>query len=374
MRKQLKLKIIPIIVASAIGSSVYAADNTSEIDRAIQLLEAKGFRVSQPSDVPVKEKASITTIAPSPNGTFDSFIAGDLGRGRYSDGYGISDDQAVRFNDNSYGLRGSFAYTTASKVGVQFDGAFRKEDMKSAKLTNTDLAGHLFYRNERFLLGGIAQYSMPKVRNNLGYGNSDESSDALFNLFIRDPSANELNKVATTDQAFFGVEGQGYFGDLTVTGQLARQEFINQKAPWSDISSDSALFKHGLVATAKADYFINDNWKVDAKYTHNKTYGDVSDSTGHNFKIGTEYLFTTQPISIYANYTHDKFDFLGQSEFKTDSVMAGIKIGFGGPSTLKARSQSGASLDPIDSSVNMARAWARLANESFFTQGFNTVP
>jgi hypothetical protein len=253
-------------------------------------------------------------------------------------------------------------------VGVQFDGAFRKQDMKSANLTNTDLAGHLFYRNERFLLGGIAQYSMPKVRYDLGY-KGDSSSD-LLDLWLRDPSANEYNKALTTDQAFFGVEGQGYFGDLTVTGQLARQEFINQQAPWADLSGDHELFKHGLVATAKADYFINDNWKVDAKYTYNKTYGDASpDSTGHNFKVGTEYLFTTQPVSIYANYTHDRFDLFGQSDYKTDSVMAGIKIDFGGPSTLKARSQSGASLDPIDSSVNMARAWARLANSPFFTQG-----
>ena len=330
MRKQLKLKIIPILIASAIGSSVYAADNV-----------------------------------PS-GGTLDAFMAGDLGRSRYTDGRGISDDQAVRFNDNSYGLRGSFAYTAPSKVGVQFDGAFRKQDMKSATLTNTDLAGHLFYRNEHFLLGGIAQYSMPKVRYDLGSGN-----DPSFDYFVRDPVANEFNKALTTDQAFFGAEGQGYFGDLTVTGQLARQEFIDQKPLFGDISNDQNLFKHGLVATAKADYFINDNWKLDAKYTYNKTYGDATpDSKGHNFKVGTEYLFTDQPVSVYANYTHDKFDFAGLgSEYKTDSVMAGIKIDFGGLSTLKARSQSGASLDPIDSSLNMARAWARQANDPFFTQG-----
>jgi hypothetical protein len=319
------------------------ADNTSvdsaEIQKAIQLLEQKGYQIDNPSE---SKKASPpgVQLKQYQAGTIDAFISGDIGRSRYKSDIS-SDTTTSRVTDSSYKIRGSFAYQDPSKLGVQFDAVYSQDDIKNAKFTTVDLAGHAFYRNDKFLLGMFGQYRKPRIH--VGSSPDYSAENGIFRNAVAD--------LLTPEQVFFGGEAQGYFGDLTLTGQLARQEFVNQQHFNSgDISVDK-IYKHGTVATAKANYFINDNFKVTAGYTYN-TVDLALDGSYDNqkFSIGTEYRLANYPVSFYGDYAHNRFK-LDSVDIKqdTDAVMVGLKFNFGSES-LKSRDRTGASLDPISTS------------------------
>lgn len=263
---------------------------------------------------------------------FDLFVSGDVGHSSYSpDGY-------PHVGDSDYNLRASASYQDPSKFGAQLDGVYSKRNIDKADISTADLAGHLFYRNDRFLIGVFGQYRNPKLNISSG----DPSAD-FFSRYAAD--------IAVSEQAFWGAEGQAYFGDITVSGQLAKQEFINQK----DISGQGTLLNDGYVANLKARYFIKDNWKVEASYAYNKiningvgipVNGQLTDSADQKtFGIGTEYRFTDNPVSLYAQYNRNELS-IGNWNVDSNQFLAGLKINFGS-TTLKGRDQSGASLDPV---------------------------
>ncbi len=332
----MRIKTILLAISSVFSTSVFADTESVEIQKAIQLLEQKGYQIDKLSE-PKKASNPGISIKSSQTGVVDAFISGDIGRTRSKLNYFDSYNNTV--NDSSYNLRGSFAYQDPSKLGVQFDALYSQDNIKNSKLTTIDLAGHGFYRNDKFLLGFFGQYKQPKLRN------KDISADAYSSVF-------------SSDQVFFGGEAQGYFGDFTLTGQLARQEFINQPS-YTDVSGN-ILFKHGNVATLKANYFLNDNWKVTAGYSYNSVdmkydYGLNNSNDTHKFSLSTEYRLAKYPISFYGDFIHNKFNFSYpcssdctniSSNLKTDALFVGIKYNFGLDS-LKERDRSGASLDPI---------------------------
>ena len=350
----MKIKNIIFAVASTLSISALADNasvNSAEIQKAIQLLEEKGYQI----DSPVESKKSLppgVQLKTYQAGTIDAFVSGAFGRTKYKGG-DLSSDQ-VTTRDNSYNLRGSFAYQSPSKLGIQFDAIYSQDDMKKAKMTTLDLAGHAFYRNDKFLLGLFGQYKQPKLRNK----NIVDNSSDLETAFLANSVINSSSDALVKDQAFFGAEAQGYFGDLTLTGQVARQNFINKGGNYSDISGD--VYKRGSVATAKVDYFVNDNWKVTGGYSFNNVSGGVSHDT-KKYTLGTEYRLDNYPVSFFADYTRNKlsFDeqFFSTSKFDTDAVMLGMKWNFGSDS-LKSRNRSGASLDPI-SNMGPANLWGQ---------------
>lgn len=263
---------------------------------------------------------------------FDLFVSGDVGHSSYSpDGY-------PNVGGTDYNLRASASYQDPSKFGLQLDGVYSKRNLDKADISTVDLAGHLFYRNERFLVGAFGQYRNPKL-----------------NISTNDYSANFISNyaadIAVSEQAFWGVEGQAYFGDITVSGQLAKQQFINQK----DISGQGTLLNDGYVANLKARYFLKDNWKVEASYAYNKininqggipVNGDFTNTADQqSFGIGTEYRLTDNPLSMFAQYNRNQIS-IGNWNVDSNQFFAGLKINFGSTS-LKARDQSGASLDPV---------------------------
>lgn len=348
----MKIKSIVFAVASTLSMTALA-DNTSvdsaEIQKAIQLLEQKGYQIDNPSE---SKKASPpgVQLKQYQAGTIDAFISGDIGRSRYKSNFQdiSSDTTTSRVTDSSYKIRGSFAYQDPSKLGVQFDAVYSQDDIKNAKFTTVDLAGHAFYRNDKFLLGMFGQYRKPRIH--VGSSGDYSAENGVYRNFVAD--------LLTPEQVFFGGEAQGYFGDLTLTGQLARQEFVNQQNFNSDDNSTDKIYKHGIVATAKANYFINDNWKVTAGYTYNNT--DLAENVSydnHKFSVGTEYRLANYPVSFYGDYVHNRFKFdysdSNYSDFTpkqdTDAIMVGLKFNFGSES-LKSRDRTGASLDPISTS------------------------
>lgn len=340
----MKIKSIVLAVASTLSMSALA-DNASvdsaEIQKAIQLLENKGYQIDSPNEAKKSPPPGVQ-LKNYQLGKLDAFVSGSFGRSRYkldSSSDEIFYNNNNKVTDDSYNLRGSFAYQDPSNLGFQFDGLYSQNQIKYAKISTVDLAGHAFYRNEKFLLGMFGQYKNPKLHFKDGDGSADG--------FIKDAI---LDTAFAKEQVFWGGEAQGYFGDLTLTGQLARQHFINK-----DQSIDN-IYGKGVVATAKADYFINENWKLTGGYNHNRV--DLSADTKykiHKFSIGTEYQLTNYPVSFFGDFTHNKLKFDGDygdcgscyaPSQRNETLMVGIKYNFGGNS-LKSRDRSGASLDPI---------------------------
>jgi biotin operon repressor len=358
----MKIKSIVFAVASTLSMTALA-ENTSvdsaEIQKAIQLLENKGYQIDSPPNEAKKSSTPTLSLKSYQAGTIDAFVSGAYGRTKYK-GDLSSDATTNTLRDNSYNIRGSFAYQDPSKLGVQFDAVYSQDKFKSSKMTTLDLAGHGFYRNDKFLVGLFGQYKQPKIHSDVISTGLDGSDDAIFNAGV-----DVVSRAAASDQVFFGGEAQGYFGDLTLTGQIARQEFVNQK----DVSSDlnfGKLYKHGRVASAKADYFINNNWRVTGGFSYNTVdmLANVSSDT-KKYSLSSEYRLDNYPVSFYADYTRNKLSFdtdIAQDKFDADAIMLGMKWNFGSDS-LKSRNRSGASLDPI-SNIGYADAVARALGNS----------
>jgi predicted porin len=284
---------------------------------------------------------------------FDFFVSGDVGHSSYRP------DHSPSVGGTDFNFRGSASYQDPSKFGAQLDGVYSSRDLGRADLSTADLAGHLFYRNERFLVGVFGQYRNPKL--NVSHSSSGDLS--------RDTSVDFISRYAAdlvvSEQAFWGAEGQAYFGDITVSGQLAKQEFINQR----DISGQQ-LINDGYVANLKAKYFVQDNWKVEASYAYNEVkfnngFGSQSSNTTEQqtFGIGTEYRFTDNPVSLYAQYNRNEISD-GSWNVDSNQFFAGLKINFGS-TTLKARDQSGASLDPVSQSSSEGLNLGHYLNSGF---------
>jgi|GEM_PF-2229365 hypothetical protein len=262
---------------------------------------------------------------------FDAFISGDVGRTNSSLS-GTSDN-----NQTDYNLRASASYQSPSNFGGQVDAVYSTNNYGNNKITNTDLAGHLFYRTDKYLLGGFLQYRSPSFTGSLADPSANAVVDVSSNLFL-------------SEQLFWGAEGQAYFGDVTVSGQLAKQVFVNQK----DISGQN-IADDGYFANIKAKYFINDNWSAQGSFAYNNVNLSNNIDFGSNsidqtidqksYGLNTEYRIADKPISLYAQYTHNTIDFT-EANLDSDQIFAGIKVNFGS-SSLKTRDRSGASLDPV---------------------------
>ncbi|MFT5760682.1 MAG: opacity protein-like surface antigen, partial [Alteromonadaceae bacterium] len=159
---------------------------------------------------------------------------------------------------------------------------------------------------------------------------------------------NLFEDILVSEQVFWGAEGQAYFGDVTVGGQLAKQDFVNQR----DFSGQS-IVDDGWVANIEGKYFINDNWRVDLGFNYNKTKfnddflgsGSSESLNQKTYSIGTEYRLENKPFSFYAQFNRNEIKLAG-FDFEDNQYIAGIKINFGSV-TLKGRDRIGASLDPI---------------------------
>ena len=295
---------------------------------------------------------------------FDMFISGEVGYNHVSpkvdpsfyDNIDPIDYSFPNSSDVSYKTRASFSYTDPNQFGLQVDGVYARNGMDKSTASNVDLAGHAFYRTDKYLLGAITQYRKPNLNTKEYY------FDIYSNLF-------------TPEQFFWGAEGQAYFGQFTLYGQIARQEFINQSNYGID-ELGSGFGDHGLALSLKARYFINENWRVDVRYAYNKfylnnsiiggidIYNEIGNSANQNtFGLATEYRFANKPYSLTASYEHTSIDlFRGLFSVDTDRAMVGFRLNFGKDS-LKARDQSGASLDPISQDALFSTAIGSLYNQ-----------
>ena len=286
---------------------------------------------------------------------FDTFVSGDIGHTQYSP------DGLPNINSTDFNLRASASYIAPNNFGGQVDGVYSKRSLDRVDVSTVDLAGHLFYRNEKFLIGGFAQYRNPDFKYK-----SDVSGDQFVVNYLADSLISE--------QVFWGAEGQVFLGDVTVYGQAGKQTFVNQH----DISGQKIL-DDGYFANIKARYFIKDNWKIDVGYAYSKSNLNSGGFEGENsanqytLSLATEYRLTDSPVSLYALYNHSQAKYnasqsssLSGLNVDSDQLFAGIKVNFGSNS-LKSRDRSGASLDPLSQTPTAAvLLGSAVANGSIF--------
>ncbi len=253
---------------------------------------------------------------------FDGFVSAGYGRNS------MKADGSSSVTENIGDLRFSGAYTSPSGFGGQIDNVYTKQKLVSQlNVGITDFAGHIYFRNTDFLIGVIGQRRTFDFSVSTGDASADLSADASLDLII-------------SDRTFLGLEGQAYFGDLTIAAQGGQQKLTSAVSKASTGSNPSGSF-----ANVQARYFLDENWRLDGTYSYGKV--DFVDSAIKSNGIGlaTEYRFSDSPFSVFARY--DYLDSSANStSFKNNRAMLGVKFNFGKES-LKQRDRSGASLNPV---------------------------
>jgi hypothetical protein len=268
--------------------------------------------------------APLPTVAPLP--VFDAYAAVAAG---YSWGRNSKfdlDNDGARLQG-----RGSFSYTFAPTYGFQADAVlghdwaeFSDIDFKDPT-TEATLAAHLFWRDPNVgAIGLLAQYSGLKTRYE--FGGSSASLDS--------------------DNYLLGLEGQYFFGNASLYGQLAYHY------------ADVGFFGEdgdGVAVVGQLRYFATPDWLLALKggYDRVKIDEDSDDITAKAWLVGvkTEYRLANAPLSLFGDLTYSniKYDFSGLDFVKDREtrLMVGVKYNFTAPSLLE-RDRAGASFDPIE--------------------------
>lgn len=263
---------------------------------------------------------------------FDGFISGS------ADINTMEGESSNTSNGNELAFRGSLAYDFGNNIGLQGDFVHSSNDFdveadggpfenQSGTRKTTDMALHAYYGKSNWRLGAIAQYRT----HDIDIDATDPSAD-----IYGDASADLLSP----DEMMLGLEGQAFFGDFDVSGQVGKTE-------WDDIDVSSDINVDGTFATLEAGYLIQDNWKVGASISQMKLDFNGEDLNQKAYALNTEYRLADSPVSFFANYTQTNQDAENGGNTDGSSLMAGIKVSFGGTKTLRETSRSGASLNPV---------------------------
>jgi hypothetical protein len=269
--------------------------------------------------------APVPAIAPV--SVFDAYVA-------VAAGYSWSDNNLINGDNDGARLqgRGSFSYAFAPRFGFQGDGVFGHDWAKYKDIgledptTDATLAAHLFWRDPQLgALGLMAQYTSLKTR--LDFGRGSYAFD--------------------TDNYLLGIEGQYFFGNASLYGQLAYHY------------ADTAFFGDsldgdGLAAVGQLRYFATPDWLIALKggYDRVELSGDGETLTVKSWLFGarTEYRLANSPFSLFGEvtYSNTNYDFGGFDDKDRETrAMIGFKFNFGAPSLLD-RDRAGAAFDPIE--------------------------
>ena len=256
-------------------------------------------------------------------------------------GYNWASNSGLPFSLTNKGaaLRGraTFEAALAERFGAQVDGVLGHE-WNSMKIlgTSTDdptttatLAAHLFWRDPQVgLIGAIGQYT-----------HHDTDID------------DGISKFSITDEnAFAGVEGQYFLGNVTLYAQAAYHS--------GTLTEESVAFDgEGFILAGQARYFIAADWLVAAKASYDRITYDLPFTVASDLKIDSwtvglrsEYRLAAMPVSLFGEVTYGEKTF---KEFGTDvgekdtRALIGIQYNLG-TRTLQERDRAGGSLDPFD--------------------------
>jgi hypothetical protein len=196
--------------------------------------------------------------------------------------------------------------------------------------------------------------------------NFNDDRDARFSgimgahLAMRDPNshaigvfgaftgANNLDYCGANGGGLGGVEGQKYFGNLTLYGQVGGGGQFN--------NADCAMFDSYWFVRGVARYFIDPNLRLAAEisYADGKgqfnTPGASADINILSWGASIEHRLMNSPFSVFAEYAGDRIDGSGRGFCWGDNTVTqhtflfGAKINFGEP-TLLANDRRGATFD-----------------------------
>lgn len=221
-------------------------------------------------------------------------------------------------------LRGlaSGAFTLDNGFGVQGDVLFRRMNLEiqDTDLEETSLDGvlHLFYRDpDHFVLGGLVQL-----------GEDSASYDG------------EKSNL-TIDRSLVAAEGQVFFDQFTLYGQLGLQE----------MSADSILSADGWFATGEVRFFLTPNFKVEAHATYDTLSLEVKsrqELKTFSVGLGAEYKFEELPFSVFGRYDLASTEINGgTASLESHRALVGLRFSLG-DETLQSRDRNGASLKPVE--------------------------
>jgi hypothetical protein len=193
---------------------------------------------------------------------------------------------------------GGVAAFDAHALGVQLDARVGSAEPESgSSIDFWGVGGHLFKRNDTWLVGGYA-----------GIGNVDAGSGS------------------DTDEWTVAAEAQYYMAQTTLTGALSYSEA-------DDANLDTTAIDLGV------RHFVNDNFAIDANIAFASLEMSGSDTDATSFGVGGEYQLASVPVSIFGGYQHTEVD---DANLDVDSFGIGIRYNWGG--TLFDRDRHGASL------------------------------
>lgn len=274
---------------------------------------------------------------------FDGFVSAGLGTSRNNH----ESDAAPGLNSGSTNsiseLRSSVAYTDPSGFGVQLDQVFSNSKARlglagspvATTIGSSDSAAHFFYRNKSGLLGAFVQQRRYDVSTNT---DTSEISEDLFG---------GLATGLTKPRNLFGLEGQTFFGDLEISGQVGRQQ--------QDYRLGQGYKGSGNLGSITMSYFLHDNWKVSLRVAESRLVTRATEllpiyaGKASSFGFQTEYRFPSSAFSVFARYDRINGSIAvagGGFDTKDDRFLAGVKITFGSGS-LRSQANGGASLNPI---------------------------
>lgn len=239
-------------------------------------------------------------------GYFDGYVAIHVADNKFDLG------ETEKFS--TFGGRASMSYVSTNKIGGQLDiyhsqGNSRLGDSMNVELKYQDAAGHLFYRTQEYLIGGILQ------KSSSGF----ESIDVSSNLY--------------------GLEGQYYLNRTTLGVKVGNQK----------LDSFGGQSASGRFFDVEIRHFVEDNWRIGAGYANNNLSG--SDVRSTLWSLSTEYRLKNSPISLFAKYFNNrtKVDFGSDSTtLKNNTIMVGATLNFGGSNSLFERDRKGATLNPVN--------------------------
>lgn len=255
-------------------------------------------------------------------GGYDGYLLGAVGQVQSKDSFGAN------LHGGTEQLRLSIAYTGKEGFGGQIDNVYDRQKNPSTyldKASTTDVAGHFFYRNQSWLGGIFAQRRTFDITWQNSYS---------FHMPV--------------DRTFYGLEGQKHLDNVTLYGQVGRQDLglanVNSK---------------GNIAVGEVRYFIKDNWRVDASYQYSKLNEELYTGWGGKsnvYSVGSEYRFTDTPLSIFVQYDsmHQDANYVLSDGARSNRFLVGLKMSLG-KDTLKQRNNDGATLHPIKIDNMMAR-------------------
>lgn len=197
--------------------------------------------------------------------------------------YGNSDNGTT--DSDFYGAEGAVAFAGSGSIVFEVNASYTDIDQGDA---GYGLVGHVYSRNDDTLFGGF-----------VGVSGSDNN-----------------------DGYIVGLEANKYYTNWTLAGAVAYAD--------ADNGSD------GYGVNAEGRFFVNDNFRLDARLGWANIDTGAGDSDGFAYGVGGEYQLASVPVSFTARYGTIDTD-----NGDVDTLSVGLRYNWGG--TLRDRDRNGAS-------------------------------